>query len=271
MALIMQILINVPNSDRKIFIEGNDNEGILKTAQKHNSFSPYLQKLVIDLCETGNEVIVNAGANLGLVCIPLSFFCKTIIAFEPVPDTYSYLIKNLNINQISNITPYNSALSDKTGTLSIEQYGWDKSDYDIGHSVVIDKLYCGDKQYVPESSNTTIITVPSVAIDSLELNQIDILLLDTEGYEPYVINGAVNTIKRHKPKIIIEHEIGHIKCRNMTSQSIISDIQKLGYDIVNIVIKKNDDFNQYELLPVEMDNDFLTIFNKVQCVDLLFQ
>jgi FkbM family methyltransferase len=269
----MKIIIDVPyKDDKKLSISGDDSDGILHHSKTTNSFSFYLQKLVIDICLLYNSelTIINAGANLGLVCLPISLFCKKVLAYEPLPNTYHYLTNNIKNNNILNIETFNCALSDCNKTLQMEPYGWDKTHMDSGHSVVIDNLYENDnQQYIPKPETPTLF-IDAKTIDSYNFDNIDILLLDTEGYEPYVIDGAKDTIAKCKPYIIIEHEIGHVKCRHMTSKSIINNIMMLGYKNVKIIIKKLNNNQNYSLLPLEYDGDFLSILKTHACIDLLF-
>jgi FkbM family methyltransferase len=270
----MNISIDIPYIDnKKLNIAGDDTDGILHHSKTTNSFSFYLQKLVIDICLLYNSelTIINAGANLGLVCLPISMFCKKILAFEPLPNIYNYLINNIKNNNILNIETFNCALSDSNKTLQMEPYGWDKTHMDSGHSVVIDNLYENDnQQYIPKPEIPTLF-IDAKTIDSYNFDNIDMLLLDTEGYEPYVIDGAKDTISKCKPYIIIEHEIGHVKCRHMTSRSIIDNIIAMGYQQVKIIIKDTHNHKNYVLLPLEYDNDnFLTILKSRSSVDLLF-
>ena len=127
----MKLPIRIPYmDDKQLEIEGDDSEGILLHAKAmNNSFSFYLQKFVIDLCLANNKTykILNAGANLGLVCLPVSFFCETIYAFEPLPNTFEYLQKNISTNNITNIQSFCVALGDTDGILEMEPYGWDKT------------------------------------------------------------------------------------------------------------------------------------------------
>lgn len=270
----MKLPIKIPYiNDKYLTIEGNDNDGILIYSKKTSSFSFYLQKFVIDLCESSNKKynVLNAGANLGLVCLPISLFCNKVYAFEPIPNTFEYLKKNIENNNINNIEIFNCALGDVENILQMEPYGWDKTPNDSGHSVIINKSYnysCKD-QYIPKDKDK-IIDVITKTIDSYNFDALDILLLDTEGYEPYVIEGAKNSIQKHKPYIIIEHEVGHVQCRHMTSRSIIDNILNLGYEDVKIIIQDPNNNENYLLLPIEYENDFLTILKSLACVDLVF-
>ena len=41
-------------------------------------------------------------------------------------------------------------------------------------------------------------------LDSFALDHVDFMKIDTEGFELYVVNGALETIKRWRPNIVIE-------------------------------------------------------------------
>ena len=47
-----------------------------------------------------------------------------------------------------------------------------------------------------------------ITLDSLELNNIDLIKIDIEGNELNVLKGALETIQRNKP--IIEFEYNHL-------------------------------------------------------------
>jgi hypothetical protein len=47
-------------------------------------------------------------------------------------------------------------------------------------------------------------TFQTKTLDSFNFDRIDLLKIDVEGFEYDVLNGAVNTIRRLKPKIILE-------------------------------------------------------------------
>ena len=45
---------------------------------------------------------------------------------------------------------------------------------------------------------------PIITIDSLNLSDVDLIHLDLEGYELFALQGAIETIKRYKPLIVLE-------------------------------------------------------------------
>lgn len=57
-----------------------------------------------------DSVCVDAGANIGILSMYMSLFTKAkIYAFEPAPDTFSALVKNIEVNRL-NVQPFCEAL-----------------------------------------------------------------------------------------------------------------------------------------------------------------
>lgn len=66
-------------------------------------------------------------------------------------------------------------------------------------------------------------------IDDLDLNALDFLKVDTEGYEPFVLDGARQTILKFKPPIHIEINWRGFMRYGFTEQSILGKLADLGY------------------------------------------
>ena len=64
--------------------------------------------------------IFDIGANIGIYSIGYSQIPKSkIFSFEPFPETYNYLCKNISINKKVNINAFNFGLFDKNKSLTM--------------------------------------------------------------------------------------------------------------------------------------------------------
>src|SRR5579885_1432959 len=61
---------------------------------------------------TKGDIVLDAGANVGIFSILASRKAHKVIAIEPDPENYGYLLKNIEANHAENIIPVNIALSD---------------------------------------------------------------------------------------------------------------------------------------------------------------
>ena len=125
-----------------------------------------------------NQVVADVGANYGDSSIWWSKkFGAKVVAFEPLNDVYSVLEENVKLNN-ADVVAYNLALSDGT-SIRGERKG---SMLAAG----------GDMEF------------NSSKLDDLNLEKVDILKIDVEGFELNVLNGSIETIKKFKPRIILE-------------------------------------------------------------------
>jgi FkbM family methyltransferase len=134
--------------------------------------------------------VIDAGANLGLHSIALAKLAKRgekIFAFEPHPEIFP--LTRHNCGQYSNIECINKAASDAEQVLYMPSI---LTAYNAGGAVVqSDRGDCAH-------------AVQSVTIDSLELPNIGLMKIDVEGHEMSCIHGAVKTIRRNRPTLIVE-------------------------------------------------------------------
>ncbi len=120
-----------------------------------------------------------------------------IIAFEPLPRNYQYLKKNIQLQNVKNISAYNFACGDKEGkaTFFINK----KSN---GCKVIAEGVS------PPDPSLGTLTEVPIKILDSfieeLKLEHVDFVRMDSEGYELHIFKGLKKTLEKFKPIISIE-------------------------------------------------------------------
>lgn len=138
-----------------------------------------LNQYRVELIPSGG-VVIDAGANMGVFSIfaAAKHPKATIYAFEPMPATFEALKEN--VRHYPNIKAFNCGLGETAKTAAM---------IDTGHS---GGNYVGTGN-VPVSIKT---------IDSLDL-PVGFIKIDTEGYESNIIRGAAQTIKRHKPIIVM--------------------------------------------------------------------
>ena len=130
-----------------------------------------------------SKTIIDIGANNGvysLVAAAMNGKAK-IFSFEPNQLYIPSLKNNISVNEYQKcIFPVQLAVGEKTGVCEIDDY-----------SSTYKKLICN-----------------TVSIDDYvkknNLNKVNLIKIDVEHYEPYVVKGLLNTIEKDRPSIIIE-------------------------------------------------------------------
>lgn len=155
----------------------------------HLSFNDIHEELETEIFkkEIGNgDIVLDIGANIGyytLIAAKIVGDEGKVFAFEPDPENFSLLKKNIEINGYRNVTPVQKAVSDKSGKIKL----FLSEDNKAGHRIYDDML--GKK----------CINVDAVAIDDfLKGNKVDFVKMDIEGAEGKALAGMSKTIKENK-------------------------------------------------------------------------
>jgi FkbM family methyltransferase len=130
---------------------------------------------------------IDVGAHVGGTAAYMARHFERVIAFEAVPETFDLLCRNIP----GNVEARNQAVSDTIGEVLFE-YNPRFSHLSHRHS--------GEKTL---GKSQTVGPIPTVTIDSLAVD-VTFLKVDVEGAEIEVVRGAIETIERSKPLILIE-------------------------------------------------------------------
>jgi FkbM family methyltransferase len=136
------------------------------------------------------KVIVNIGANIGDTCIPLALQTgKTVIAAEPVPDTFALLCRNVADNGLeSRIRCRQVAVSDVAGSVAMTLTS------DLGQSEV--EGVGGKQGYAVDHYDRGSIDVAATTLDALitaegfRAEDVALIWSDTQGYESQVLESG---------------------------------------------------------------------------------
>jgi FkbM family methyltransferase len=141
---------------------------------------------------TKGKVFVDAGANLGAFSIFAACMgARKVYAFEPVKGTFDALKTNIEACGLQDvIIPVNKGLGKENFTAKI------KADYsgDGGASIGDEGRGPRDFEYKNEQ-DAQIVTLDSF----LNGEKVDLIKLDTEGYETNIFLGASKTIIAYAP------------------------------------------------------------------------
>jgi FkbM family methyltransferase len=134
--------------------------------------------------------LVDVGAHTGLFTLLVASLFRSADCFEPAPDCFDILEKNLSINSLSRFTAHRVALSNADGEGHL--------DASAPLSGLAGLLSGDAKNGVPTHP------VECRRLDSLNLvgaGELTLLKIDTEGHEPAVLDGARDTL-RQSPKAL---------------------------------------------------------------------
>lgn len=177
-----------------------------------------LKDVIVNLVPNKGTVI-QAGGMLGMYPRLLAEMFEKVYTFEP--NKINYEILTLNCKDKDNIVYNNVGLSNQKITLQMISL----SDINLGMKLIPNEI-------IPSTGyENTLKDISVVTIDSLELDKCDLIFLDIERHELQALEGAVETIEKFKPTVILENN-------EEDSPKILSLMQTLGY--LPIGTLKND-------------------------------
>ena len=152
------------------------------------------------------DVVYDAGANLGLYSRYLITGLKAgrVIACEPVAENLKLLRRNLELGGIaSRVTVLPVALADEDGTLTFQVDDVQTTSGTL--SKVTGGLPSVGRQNVRLGPLTTEVVCRS--LDSLVaegLPKPDVIKVDVEGAEAFLLRGAITLLTQHGPRLVVE-------------------------------------------------------------------
>lgn len=157
-------------------------------------YEPEAEELIYKILEPGYNVF-DIGANIGWYSLN---FAKAypgikVFAFEPIPGTFGILKRNIELNRMENVTPFNFGFWEKEDTLKFHFYP------DVSGAASIADIL--DKDGLKE------VSCKVKRLDDFcraEKARIDFIKCDVEGAEIFVYKGGLESIKQHKPVIFSE-------------------------------------------------------------------
>jgi FkbM family methyltransferase len=177
--------------------------------------------------------IIDVGSNVGNNTIAYAEFAQDVESFEPTPTTLTLLEANIEISKKSTLQGIYWKGSSYTGNLhrdSSVNVGWflwkgipqpmnitgninvhkvALTNRNIGTIGIQDHPDHGGHNFAVYNDKQIkklqyIVNVPARTIDSYNFENVDVIKIDVEGSELFVIEGADATIKRCRPSVQVE-------------------------------------------------------------------
>ena len=141
-----------------------------------------------------SDVVFDVGANIGYYSVLFSKLvgeAGKVYSFEPTRHYRSFLEQNILSNELKNIEVLDFGLSNK----------FEQMDISIGESSAT--LHWVSLQSPQKTELITIKKLDDI-INTLNLKKINFIKVDVDGHEPFFLQGAINTIEKYDPAVLLE-------------------------------------------------------------------
>jgi len=143
-----------------------------------------------------NKVSLDIGGNVGVYTYHLGRLSGEVITFEPNPKFVQYMRRAGLKNEIHPV-----ALSDRDGVAELRVPAPNGNE-DSGMASL-------EASAVPEDMLSRCLDIDLKRLDDYSFKNVGFIKIDVEGHEESVIRGAMATIEREKPVLLIEIEERH--------------------------------------------------------------
>lgn len=193
---------------------------------------------------------IDVGTLFGDTTVNLAHYCTKVVAIEPNPlmkESMDYAIEN---NTEDKIIYHQIAASDKKGSVLLDigdRLSKNKTNLALT-SIVSEEDLIDGKSNTNNTVSVDTNTIDNIVIqDSLHDTPCKFIKTDTEGHDPFVLLGSMETISKWKPMIFFERITGMHSKKDSTTPSInknkmidvLEKLYQLGYKYMISVPKDN--------------------------------
>jgi FkbM family methyltransferase len=141
------------------------------------------------------EVVVDIGGNIGTFTVYAAAVCRAsrVLVFEPFPENFAVLTRNVEENRLQMVTCVNEAVSGTRGRLPFHVHPTDSG----SHSLATER----ESGKVIEVQCCTLADV----FERFNLDVIDYLKMDCEGAEYDILDASVASLLKRVRRISMEY------------------------------------------------------------------
>ena len=167
------------------------------------------------------DIFIDLGGNIGqftLVAARLVGDKGHVYSFEPWPENFRALIKNIQLNQFGNVTAEKMAVADQDGSVSLHLDHAEKNKGMVTH-------------YAMNYHSTEF--VPTISLDKYfsnkDLSSLKMMKIDIEGGEFLALKGMKAILEKYKPLLLMEINPQILQHTQFTQAEIEAFLSGLGY------------------------------------------
>ena len=182
--------VPAPGMDGKFLFVRAEDGGVAHQLIMYREYEPYESSLVRKHVKPGMTVY-NIGANLGYYTILVSECVGSkgkVYAFEPAPANFKLLEKNVTENKLTNVEIFQIAFGTEKGSAALSLSSTNSGDHRLQEI---------------SSRNQVVVDVESIdSFISVSHAQPDVIIMDVQGAEYDVLQGALHVTNAKEPLII---------------------------------------------------------------------
>lgn len=180
------------------------------------SYQGHKIRKAFELCEKAGkqfDTAIDIGAHIGTWSYYFAKRFKRVYAWEPVELHAKCFERNVDTG---NVTLFREALGESEGVVRINAIA-----ESTGDSHVVGRSEAGI-----EARMTTL----DSRMDAIS-GAVDLMKIDCEGYEYFILRGAEAVIIKHKPVVVVEQKPGKAQRYGMKETEAVTWMKAFGYRV----------------------------------------
>lgn len=227
----------------------NPRDPVLSSAVALGVYENYEMEIFRSFCNVG-ATVVDIGANVGLYTVTAAVRVgKTgsVIAIEPHPESYRYLVKTVAENGLVQVKSFEVAAGDSPRTVSLFATEENQAD---------SRIYNGGGRR--QETTTQMTTVDHLLADN-GISTVDVIKMDIQGAEALALHGMRRTLANN-PNIVIFTEFWPwgIEQTGQSPLSFLRNLQEFGFRFRTI------DEDKHQIRDVGEINQLIADHEKLQ-------
>jgi FkbM family methyltransferase len=214
----------------EMYLDTEDIRTVSFSVIADGEYEPFQSDLLFGLALQSKNFL-DVGANVGFYSIAAAKFNPELNmkCFEPNQIVVQKLINNIALNEVfSQIEVFECGLGAENSKMS--ELFVPRFTGSAGGSL---------KNNHPEEGEPGSFSIKVRVLDEIlahSTDVIDLIKIDVEGYEKFVLAGCMSTISKHKPTIVIELLRKWMAPFNTSPQEVLVDLKSLGYRCYGISV-----------------------------------
>ena len=214
--------------------------GVNNSIQSNIIFNDYNEEFILSVIEKYvklNYTFLDIGANVGVHTLTAASVNSTneIYSFEPEPENFLELVKNVEVNNFKNVLPFKVAMGNQISSLMLNvNDGWNKGRHSL-------------KSHITKVKRQVSVPVLKVDLFQESLKDKNLLLkIDVEGFEKEVLEGGNTVLNITKNSVLIIELVTEINSLEVCHE-IVDKLKSLGFSkVYRVENNKMMEVNNYE-------------------------
>jgi len=186
-----------------------------------DAYEPHVTQNFLEIIKEG-DVVFDVGAWVGYYALLAAKKAGRVIAIEADERNCQRIMRNVQLNRFSNVTVINVAAGNKSSYASLLE----------GAGSSMHKVYGVSSDRIGKTVKTEPL---DNIVSNLKIREINILIMDIEGYEYFALKGLENSLQSHNVKnIICEVHPSMLMDHGISNNDVLNLFYEYGYSVSDL-------------------------------------